>query len=261
MKKLLSFIVSMTLSIGLVGCASSSGTSTADGSAETDTTTTTETTTKDTTMTYEIDPNKPLVALTFDDGPNRTTTNEVLDVLEEYNVRASFFLIGNNINFVTEDVMLRAHEMGCELGNHSLTHSDMTRMTPEEIQEELTFVSDKIEEVTGSRPAFFRPPYIAVNNTMYETIDMTFICGVGCNDWDPNVTVQERIDNTLNQVEDGTIILLHDSQGNSQTVEALRTIIPTLLEEGYQFVTVTELFEAKGVAIDPADTNMYTVVK
>lgn len=212
-------------------------------------------------MTYETNPNKPLVALTFDDGPNCTTTNEVLDVLEEYNVRAFFFLIGNNIDILTEDVMKRAHEMGCELGNHSMTHSDMTAMTPEEIQEELTFVSDKIEEITGSRPSFFRPPYIAVNNTMYETIDMTFICGVGCNDWDPNVTVQERIDNTLNQVEDGTIILLHDSQGNSQTVEALRTIIPTLLEEGYQFVTVTELFEAKGVTIDPADTNMYTVVK
>lgn len=258
MRKIIPFILTATLSIGLIGCASSD---TTDGLAETDTTTATETTTEDTTMTYEIDPAKPLVALTFDDGPNRTTTNEVLDVLEEYGVRASFFLIGNNINFITEDVMKRAYEMGCELGNHSMTHSDMTQMTPEEIQEEITFVSDKIEEITGSRPSFFRPPYIAVNSTMYETIDMTFICGVGCNDWDPNVTVQERIDSTLNQVEDGTIILLHDAQGNSQTVEALRTIIPTLMEEGYQFVTVTELFEAKGVAIAPDDTNMYTVVK
>ncbi len=212
-------------------------------------------------MTYKIDPAKPLVALTFDDGPNCTTTNEVLDVLAEHGVRASFFLIGNNVNATTEDVMKRAHALGCELAHHSLTHSDMTRMTPEEIQEELPYVSDKIAEITGKRPSFFRPPYIAVNATMYETIDMTFICGAGCNDWDPNVTVQERISNTLNQVEDGTIILLHDSQGNSQTVEALRTIIPTLLETGYQFVTVTELFEAKGVAIDPKDNNMYTVVK
>ena len=212
-------------------------------------------------MTDKINTTTPLVALTFDDGPNTTTTNEVLDVIKSHNVPATFFLIGNNITPETESVMKRACELGCELGNHSLTHSDMTRMTPEEIRSELVFVSDKISEITGKGPSFFRPPYIAVNSTMYETIDMTFICGAGCNDWDTNVTVQERITNTLNQVEDGTIILLHDTQGNFQTVEAIKTIIPTLLDKGYRFVTLTELFEAKGVAIDPKDTNMYTIVK
>ncbi len=232
-----------------------------------------ETTTADTTTTaaeteityakieYEIDPSKPMVALTFDDGPNTTTTAQVLDKLELYNVPASFFLIGNNINDASAEIVKRAYEMGCEIDNHSRTHSYMNQMTAEEISAEVQYVSDKVEEITGEPTKFFRPPYIATNSDMYENIDMPFICGVGCNDWDNMITVQERIDNTINQVQDGTIILLHDAQGNIKTVEALDTIIPTLIEDGYQFVTVSELFEAKGVEINPDDTNLYTIVQ
>lgn len=151
--------------------------------------------------------------------------------------------------------------MGCELGNHSKTHSVMPEMTKEEIQAEISYVSDKIKEITGEAPRFFRPPYIAVNDTMYEAIDMPFICGAGCNDWDEKVSVKERVDTTLAQLKDGTIILLHDSEGNSQTVEALKILIPMLLEKGYRFVTVRELFECKGIAIRGDDTGLYTYVE
>lgn len=209
---------------------------------------------------YEIDPEKPMIALTFDDGPNITTTVQVLDMLEKYQVTASFFLIGNNINDSSAKVVKRAYDMGCEIDNHSKTHSYMNQMEADAIIEEVKFVSDKVEEITGEPTRFFRPPYIATSGTMYDNIDMPFICGVGCNDWDNMVTVQQRIDNTISQVKDGTIILLHDSQGNSKTVEALDTIIPTLLDEGYQFVTVSELFEAKGIEISAEDTNLYTIV-
>ncbi|MBQ9134658.1 MAG: polysaccharide deacetylase family protein [Lachnospiraceae bacterium] len=203
----------------------------------------------------------PLVALTFDDGPNTTTTVEILNLLEEYHIPASFFLVGNNINETTAPVVKRTYDMGCELGNHSKTHSVMPEMTKEEIQAEISYVSDKIKEITGEAPRFFRPPYIAVNDTMYEAIDMPFICGAGCNDWDEKVSVKERVDTTLAQLKDGTIILLHDSEGNSQTVEALKILIPMLLEKGYRFVTVRELFECKGVAIRGDDTGLYTYVE
>lgn len=203
----------------------------------------------------------PLVALTFDDGPNTTTTVEILNLLEEYHILASFFLVGNNINGTTAPVVKRTYDMGCELGNHSKTHSVMPEMTKEEIQAEISYVSDKIKEITGEAPRFFRPPYIAVNDTMYEAIDMPFICGAGCNDWDEKVSVKERVDTTLAQLKDGTIILLHDSEGNSQTVEALKILIPMLLEKGYRFVTVRELFECKGVAIRGDDTGLYTYVE
>ncbi|MGN0665639.1 MAG: polysaccharide deacetylase family protein [Huintestinicola sp.] len=209
---------------------------------------------------YDIDPSKPVIALTFDDGPNNTTTVQVLDLLDKYQVRASFFLVGNNITESTADTVKRAYDMGCEINNHSKTHGYMNKMDAETITEEVNFVSDKVMEITGEPTRFFRPPFIAVSGEMYDNIDMPFICGVGCNDWDNKVTVRERIDKTIEQVKDGTIILLHDSAGNNQTVEALDTIIPQLLAEGYQFATVSELFEAKGIEISGDDTNMYTVL-
>lgn len=201
---------------------------------------------------------KPLVALTFDDGPNTTTTVQVLDVLEEYGVRGSFFLVGDNINEQTEAVVKRAYDMGCEINNHSKTHSYMNQMTAEEISAEVTFVSDKVKEITGEGTKFFRPPYIAVNDTMYENIDMPFIAGVGCNDWDNAVSADERAEKTIEQVKDGTIILLHDSYGNFKTVQALKTIIPELQAQGYEFVTVSELFEARDIEISSDDTGLYT---
>lgn len=146
-----------------------------------------------TKITCEIDPDKPIISLTFDDGPNTDTTNEVLDLLVKYNVRASFFLIGNNINDESAETVKRAYDLGCEINNHSKTHSDMTKMTAEDIKAEIDFVSDKVREITGEPTTFFRPPYIAVNNTMYESIDMPFIAGIGCNDWEDSVTADMRV--------------------------------------------------------------------
>lgn len=210
---------------------------------------------------YDIDPTKPVIALTFDDGPNTTTTNQVLDLLEKYHVRASFFLIGNNINDESAKSVKRAYDLGCEINNHSKTHSYMDKMEAEDIKAEVQFVSDKVKEITGEPTVFFRPPYIAVNDTMYDSIDMPFICGVGCNDWDDSVTVERRLKILNRTVKDGVIILLHDAQGNDKTVELLDTLIPQLLEEGYQFATVSELFEAKGVAVSGEDKTLYTELK
>lgn len=209
---------------------------------------------------YEIDPTKPVIALTFDDGPNTTTTNQVLDLLEKYQVRASFFLIGDNINDESAKSVKRAYDLGCEINNHSKTHSYMNKMTAEEIKAEVDFVSDKVKEITGEPTVFFRPPYIAVNDTMYDNIDMPFISGYGCNDWDDRVTVDRRLKALRRYLKDGIIILLHDAQGNDKTVEMLDTLIPEMIEEGYQFVTVSELFEIKGVPISGEDTNLYSEV-
>lgn len=192
---------------------------------------------------------KKLVALTFDDGPNTTTTNDVLDILEKYGVKASFFLIGVNINDDSAKAVKRAYDMGCDIGNHSKTHSNMTELTDEEIVDEIKYVDDRIYEITGEYPKYFRPPYIAVNNKMFDLIDETFINGFGVTDYDDRVTTEIRHMRVMKQVKDGAIILLHDAQGNSQTVEALDLIIPDLISEGYELVTLTELFERKGVTL------------
>lgn len=207
---------------------------------------------------YELDPSKPTIAITFDDGPNATTTMEILDVLEKYQVRASFFLIGTNINDESAKSVKRAYDLGCDIENHSKTHSYMDKMTADEIKDEVAYVNDKVKEITGTTPKFFRPPYIAINNTMYDNIDMTFISGYGCNDWEDRVTAEYRAKYLEKKAADGVIFLLHDAEGNSKTVEALDKAIPILLEKGFQFATISELFELKGVEISGTDTNIYS---
>ncbi len=199
-----------------------------------------------------------VIALTFDDGPNTDTTPLVLDKLEEHGIVASFFVIGNNITDESAEVMKRAYNMGCDIENHSQSHPDMTKMTAEEIKAEIDFTSDKVEEAVGERPQFFRPPYIAVNQTMFDAVDMPFICGYGAEDYNNAIGVEERVEKVLAQARDGGIILLHDMNGNVQTVAALDKIIPALKEQGYEFVTITELFHAKGVAIDPDSEIIYS---
>lgn len=207
---------------------------------------------------YEFDPSKPTIAITFDDGPNATTTMEVLDILEKYQVRASFFLIGTNINDESAKSVKRAFDLGCDIENHSKTHSYMDKMTADEIKDEVAYVNNKVKEITGTTPKFFRPPYIAVNSTMYDNIDMTFISGLGCNDWDDKVTAEYRAKYLEKKAADGVIFLLHDAEGNSKTVEALDKAIPILLEKGFQFATISELFKLKGVEISGTDTNIYS---
>lgn len=187
-----------------------------------------------------------LIALTFDDGPNTTTTNEILDLLETYNAKATFFLIGSNINDESAQSVKRAYDMGCEIANHSKTHSNMGGMSAEEIAEEIAYVDEKVTEITGEPTKFFRPPFIDVSQTMYDAIDQTFICGIDCKDFMDNVSAQERADYIINNAEDGVIVLLHDAAGNDKTVEAVSNVIPTLQEQGYEFVTLTELFERQG---------------
>ncbi len=188
-----------------------------------------------------------IISLTFDDGPNTVTTPQVLDVLEKHSVPASFFVVGNNITPESAEVMRRAVSMGCEIENHSRTHSDMTKMSAEEIAAETAFTSDEVEKAVGRRPRFFRPPYIAINDVMFDTVDLTFICGVGAEDYNDEISAEERFERIVSQASDGTVILLHDMSGNFRTVEALDMIIPRLKEEGYGFVTVSQLFEKKNV--------------
>ncbi len=194
----------------------------------------------------EAESEEKLIALTFDDGPNTHTTPKVLDLLEEYDARASFFLIGRNINDDSAEVMKRAHEMGCEIDNHSRTHSDMSVMSAEEIKAEVAYVDEYVYSVTGEYPKFFRAPYLNISQTMYDTIDIPFITGFSSGDSNADKTAQERAETVISSAKDGAIILMHDFYGNDKTVEALKTILPELKSQGYEFVTLSELFERKG---------------
>lgn len=203
---------------------------------------------------------KKIIALTFDDGPNTTITPQVLDILELYDSKATFFLEGRFIDETTAPVIKRMDEMGCEVCNHAKTHPYMNTLTSDEITEQIAYTDSCVTAIIGKTPKFFRPPYIAVNQLMHAMIRHTFIAGVGCEDWVPEVTAAMRVDRVLENACDGQIVLLHDGDWNAPTPEVVARIVPALIDEGYELVTVSELFERKGVKPRPHEEIVYSMV-
>lgn len=201
---------------------------------------------------------KKQMALTFDDGPEIGITDQVLDLLEKEGIRASFFLIGQQVTPETKYLVKREVALGCTIENHSFTHQDMTKFTPEVIKEEIAKTSAVIKEITGEDPQFFRPPYICVDQKMYDNIELPFICGRGCQDWVPEVSAEERCRMILEAADDGVMILVHDMKKNENTIEALKVAIPELKKRGFELVNIRELYENAGVK--PVRYKMYSCV-
>lgn len=197
------------------------------------------------------------ICLSFDDGPNiqpgDNTMNDMLDIMEKNNVPGSFFLIGNKITEENKKVILRAVKMGCDIQNHSWTHPFMDKLSIEEIKDEYKKCDDAITDLVGKRPEFFRPPFVAVKQEMYDAITVPFICGVGVNDWDPNYDENYRYEQMIKCAQNGTIFLLHVLEGNKATLKAVERAIPVLKEQGFTFVNLPDLFEKCGV--NPAIKN------
>lgn len=205
---------------------------------------------------------KKYCSLTFDDGPNPDgddTMSKMLDVLEKHGVVASFFLIANKITEKNTAVIERAVKMGCDIENHTWSHVDMTKLTREQILEEYNKCDEAIIRITGKKPVLFRPPYICVNDLMHEVIHTPFICGHGCEDWVPERTADERFKLMMENTQDGVMYLLHVTEGNTATREAVDRAIPVLKDMGFEFVTAPKLFELKGVEMKDNGQN-WTVV-
>jgi peptidoglycan/xylan/chitin deacetylase (PgdA/CDA1 family) len=202
-------------------------------------------------------------ALTFDDGPDIVKTSRVLEKLENYGVPATFFSIGRLVTDRTKPVINRALKDGCEIGNHSWSWDSLTEVSSEKVSESVEKTSAVIEKYTGQRPRFFRPPNLAVNRIMTETIDMPFVSGVLGYDWDGcGTTAEQRAQNVLKGVDDGAIILLHDVQPDPHpTPQALDILIPELQKRAYTFLTLNQLFEKKGVTPQSHDGRLWVYVR
>ena len=201
-----------------------------------------------------------MVALTFDDGPSIETTSRILDLLEQYDIPATFFLVGQNISESNKEVVARAHKIGCEIANHSWSHSRMSQMSKEQIEREVKSTSERIYQITGEYPKYFRPPYLDVGDEMFNYIDLIFIGGFGqANDYYNSVDAKFRETKILEiaRTQRNPIVLLHDFGGNQATVDALKNAIPILLKEGYSFVTLSELFEYANVTPRAGDGVVY----
>lgn len=188
-----------------------------------------------------IDKSKPMIALTFDDGPNNNT-NKVLDILEKYNIKATFFILGTNIEG-NEDIIEKMDELGMEIGNHMYSHKLITRLKDKEIEKEIKKVDDLIFDITNRYPTLIRPSYGTFNKRIKKIIDRPIIIwDIDTLDWKYHNS--KRISNKIiGKAKDGDIILMHDIY--SATANSLEITIPKLLDKGYQFVTVSELFYYK----------------
>lgn len=177
------------------------------------------------------------VALTFDDGPS-SFTDRLLDCLEKNNAKATFFMVGTEIDSFPDEVK-RMDELGCELGNHTYDHTDLTTLSADEITSEISRVDEKLVELTGQGASVVRPPYGSINDTVRATIGTPMILwSIDTLDWKTE-DVESTVEEVMNNVKDGSIILMHDIY--SASVDAAEILIPQLIEEGYQLVTVHEL--------------------
>jgi len=209
----------------------------------------------------EGDSTKPEIALTIDDGPHPTYTPQVLSILQQYGVHATFFVVGENVQRYPSLVQQEL-AAGHLVGNHSWDHPDLTTLSADAIHKEISETSDILQQTTGVQPAFFRPPYGAINDEVQAQASQLGLTSttwsVDPKDWQTPGT-QVIINRVLNQVENGSIILMHDGGDNrSESVAALETIIPTLQQRGYQFVTIQQMANELQQTNSPAATNFIT---
>ncbi|MDR0519967.1 MAG: polysaccharide deacetylase family protein [Clostridiales Family XIII bacterium] len=201
----------------------------------------------------DIDPNQPMLALTFDDGPSKYTA-DILDLLEENDARATFCVLGNLVD-TRPEAMRRATELGCEVFGHSWDHKQLTKLTPEEVKAELTDTSDAIEKASGQNIRFYRPPYGATDE-MVESVSREL--GYSMINWSADTLDWKTRDAdavykaVMRDAGEGQIILMHDIHGT--TAQAMKRAIPALVEKGYQLVTVSELLKYSGIEPEPGKT-------
>lgn len=186
------------------------------------------------------------IALTFDDGPSYNT-NKVLDILEENNVPATFFVLGNRIKG-NENTLKRMVSSKMEIGNHTFNHLLLTKYKEDKVKSEINDTSNLIFEVTGKYPTLLRPSYGSCNKIIKSVADTPIIIwDIDTLDWKYHNSrrISSRV---INKVKDGDIVLMHDIY--SATANALEIIIPSLKSKGYTFVTVSDLFYYKNIPLE-----------
>ncbi|MCR4441994.1 MAG: polysaccharide deacetylase family protein [Peptococcaceae bacterium] len=199
---------------------------------------------------WRVPVDQKLIALTFDDGPSPTFTPQVLDVLNQFGVKATFFVVGRQVEKFPAILVREARE-GHTVGNHMYTHSRVDKLSLEALIDDLRRADQLIYNLSGTRPHFFRPPdgyydekiVAAAEALNYQVVIWTW--SQDTRDWS-NISARTISERVLQNARPGDIILMHDQGGDrSNTLEALKLILPGLLEKGYKPVTLDELVESR----------------
>ena len=192
-----------------------------------------------------VDPSRPMIALTFDDGP-AAPDNRILAALEAVGGRATFFMVGQNVKG-HPDIIRRMMADGCELGNHSWSHPQLNKLSAGEVRSQINRTNDAIAAVAGHGATVMRCPYGATGGSVKSVLgDMGYasiLWSIDTLDWKTR-NASSTVSSVLNNVKDGDIILMHSLY--NQTAAAVETMVPELVRRGYQLVTVSELAAARG---------------
>ena len=195
---------------------------------------------------YNPEKKKPMLALTFDDGPGQYT-DALLDCLEENNAHATFFMLGQNVSSYP-DTVKRMLEIGCELGNHSWDHLNMYELGLDQVSKEFSDTDNALIAACGQASTVARAPYGNGNQDIFDTVGKPFFMwSLDTMDW--SLLNEEADYNSVmnGDLTDGSIILMHDI--HEPSVKAAIRLIPDLIAQGYKLVTVSELAQAKGVTL------------
>lgn len=199
-----------------------------------------------------IDTSKPMVALSFDDGPVGTSSSassiRIQDAISDNGGHATFFYWGNRITSSNEAEITRAESLGFEVANHTYSHPYLTNLSATGIKEEISKTSEILTRLTGRTNFLIRPPYLSVNSTVQENCGAPLItCAIDSSDWN-QATSQQIIDTVITNMNNGTldnsVVLMHETYDS--TAEAIEYLAPYLKQQGWQIVTVSEMFKANG---------------
>lgn len=206
------------------------------------------------TITFRIlDKKKPMIALTFDDGPNVPHTTRIVNQLKAYHARATFFCVGTQLQTKgAKKLVAQSSKYGNEIASHTFHHKNLAVISATDIQKESVETNNLIHAFTGKYPLLTRPPYGSVSEAVKNTITTPLILwSVDTMDWktrNSNTTIAK----VLKEVRDGDIILMHDYY--EATAVAAEALIPQLIQKGYQLVTVSELADLKNVKLTRGNT-------
>lgn len=201
---------------------------------------------------YNVETEEKQVAITFDSAWGADKTQGILDLLKEYKVNATFFLVGFWVDKYPE-LVKAIHEQGVEIGTHSNTHPDFVKLSGEQMELELTTSMQKITAITGEQVKLFRAPYGSYNNTM---LNLTEKLGLTTIQWDVDtldwkgISATEILDRVVSKVKNGSIILCHNNSDN--ILDALRLILDRLTTAGYKITSVGDLIIKDDYYIDHA---------
>lgn len=209
---------------------------------------------------YCVEKEEKVVSISFDAAWGNEQTQTLLDILDKYKVKSTFFLVGQWVEKYPDSVK-DIYKAGHDVGNHSSTHPHMPQMSSKQMLDELNDCNDKVEKLIGKRPTVFRPPYGDYNNALVETVNSI---NMYCVQWDidsldwKDPTPQQMVDRIKKKLQPGSIILLHN--GAKNTPEALPQIIEMIKGEGYEIVPITQIL-LKGAYTTDHEGRMHSAAQ